>query len=700
MLVSNCEEIIEKHVLKSVFININKSNSGKTKMKIKYTLWIVFLCMFSGLYAQPVSQIWLDDLELSAFSEGYGVTSISAKKNVGDDSIKLSGTVYSRGIGGESLTEISFLLNGKARKFSAVIGADDIGNKDVPMKFYVIGDQKILFESSKMKVGDPSEKIDIDLSGVNRLGLLVTVSDEKLRKTFSDWANAQFEMLDGQKPAPIPNDGQRYILTPPESKKPNLTSPGLFGVTPGNPFLYTITATGERPVTFIATNLPEGLNLDSKTGIISGKVDREGIYTVVLKARNKRGTAEKKLTVKIGDAIGLTPPMGWNGWNSWGRGIDRDKVISSVDALVNTGLVNHGWSYINIDDCWEGQRSGKYNAIQPNKNYPDFQKMIDYIHSKGLKFGVYSTPWVLTYAGFTGGSSDYQDGIYPDSIRKNYRAYRYIGKYRFEENDAIQLAEWGIDYLKYDWPIEFPSAERMSLELKKSGRDIFFSLSNNTPFDLVKDLTKVSNSWRTGHDIRDTWRSLYMNSFRYDKWALFNGPGHWNDPDMMVLGNVSTNLPMHPSRLTPDEQYTHVSIFCLLAAPLVIGCPIEQLDAFTMNLLTNDEVIAVDQDILGQSARLVTEVDGVQIWLKQMEDGSYAVGLFNIDGYGKTPQSYFRWGDEPVKSFVFDFSKIGVYGKWELRDLWRQKKLGTFSGTFKTTINHHGVVLLRMSPSK
>jgi alpha-galactosidase len=313
-----------------------------------------------------------------------------------------------------------------------------------------------------------------------------------------------------------------------------------------------------------------------------------------------------------------------------------------------------------------------------------------------LKLGVYSTPWISTYAGYTGASSDFEKGEYPDSIKINKRAYRHIGKYRFEKEDALQMAEWGVDYLKYDWRIDLNSAKRMSDALKKSGRDIVYSLSNSAPFESAKDWARIANAWRTGPDIRDSWLSLYISAFTIDKWAPFAGPGHWNDPDMLILGNVTTGTDLHPTRLTPDEQYSHVSLFSLLAAPLIIGCPIEQLDAFTLNLLTNDEVIGVNQDPLGKPARLVADQDGVQIWARQLEDHSLAVGLFNTADFGKTPQSYFRWGDETPKSFLLDFAKVGMKGKYKIRDLWRQNDLGEFEGSFKTEIRHHGVVMLRV----
>jgi alpha-galactosidase len=507
-------------------------------------------------------------------------------------------------------------------------------------------------------------------------------------------------MLENTLPEQIPNSGEKYILTPKPVKEPKINSAKVFGATPGNPFLYTIAASGERPMQFSAENLPEGLALDTTTGIIIGKVTKRGSYQVTLHAENKFGKASKNLKIVIGDTIALTPAIGWNGWNSWARNIDQEKVIASANAMIDMGLINHGWTYINIDDAWQGKRGGKYNAIQPNEKFPDFKGMIDQIHSKGLKTGIYSTPWITSYAGYCGGSSDFEDGAFPDSLVTNKRAHRRVGKYSFEENDAWQFAEWGIDYLKYDWRIELSSAERMSAALKKSGRDILYSLSNSAPFDFAADWGRVANVWRTGPDIRDSWLSLYISAFTIDKWAPFAGPGHWNDPDMLIVGNVTTGTDLHPTRLTPDEQYSHVSLFSLLSAPLLIGCPIEQLDDFTLGLLTNDEVIEINQDPLGKPGRLVAEKNGIQTWVKPLEDGSVAVGLFNTANYGETPQSFFRWGDESSTPFTFEFSKVGMNGKWKLRDVWRQKDLGEFEQEFQTEIPHHGVILLKMYPLK
>jgi len=645
--------------------------------------------------------IWVDDLKLVDFSEG--IRPVKAKSNYVSDTIRIAGVCFRRGVGGITPCLFSFYLNGQAVRFTAEVGADDSANKDIPVKFYVVGDRKILFESGEMKVGDPAKKVDVNLGGIQRLGLLVTddVGGLNNKRTYCNWADASFEMLAGTFPRQIPDTDEKYILTPATPFVPRINSAKVFGATPGNPFLYTIAATGKRPIFFSAENLPVGLTLDRQTGIISGNVKGRGVYHTTLMAKNELGSADRELTIKIGDTIALTPPMGWNGWNSWAHQIDREKVIASAEAMVSKGLKDHGWVYVNIDDTWQGIRQGKLNALQPNEKFQGIKGMVDIIHGLGLKAGIYSTPYIYSYAGYIGASSDFENGGETADPGKTKRSNTtLIGKYRFETNDARQMAEWGFDYLKYDWRIDENSTDRMSAALKNAGRDIVFSISNNAPFDKAAVWSRLTNCWRTGPDIKDSWNSLYSLAFSIDKWAGFAGPGHWNDPDMMVLGNVSTGAEIHPTRLTPDEQYTHVTIFSLLAAPMLIGCPVEQLDDFTLNLLTNDEVIEINQDPLGKPARFMADENGVQIWLKPMEDGSFAAGLFNTDNFGKTPESWFKWGDEMLKSYTLDFAKIGLKGKWRLRDAWRQKDLGEFEGMFRTEIRHHGVVLLRMFPHK
>jgi len=505
------------------------------------------------------------------------------------------------------------------------------------------------------------------------------------------------------------SSAEDLILTPPTPDSPRVNGPNVFGVRPDAPFQYQIPASGSRPMTFEVDGLPDGLELETETGNITGTLQNTGEYRVTLRAINSLGRAEKQFRIIVGDTIALTPPMGWSSWNCWGDAVSQDKVLSSARAMVEKGLRDHGWTYINIDDGWQGKRGGAYNAIQPNSKFPDMPQLAKDIHNMGLKFGIYSSPWRGTYAGYVGGSSDNSDGSYdwvesgdvneffklnknpeaPDA-KPNWINWTF-GKHSFAKQDTAQWASWGVDYLKYDWfPNDGLHVQEMSEALRSTGRDIVFSLSNTGIYDNAQIYADQANLWRTTGDINDSWESVSRIGFQQDRWAGFTGPGHWSDPDMLVIGKVGWGPNLHPSKLTPDEQYTHISLWCLLSAPLLIGCDISQMDEFTLSLLTNDEVIAIDQDALGKQATQISNANGQVIYAKTLEDGSIAVGLFNRgDSENTISFSWGPWGTLPSAS------SDEIY---RIRDLWRQKDLGDFQRKFSAVVSAHGVVLIRLIP--
>ncbi len=292
------------------------------------------------------------------------------------------------------------------------------------------------------------------------------------------------------------------ILTPPSPAEPRIHGPSLFGVRPGSPVLYTIPATGQRPMVFSAQGLPPGVAVSADSGRITGRIQARGEYAVLLRARNARGSAVKKFRISVGDRICLTPPLGWNSWNCWAEAVDQDKVLRSARAMVRSGLVDHGWTYINIDDTWQGLRGGKFNAIQGNQKFPDMKGLCDAVHAMGLKAGIYSTPWITSYAKFCGGSSDDPSGAWSQALASD-KFWRH-GKHPFAENDARQWADWGFDYLKYDWnPNDLEHVEQMSQALRACRRDIVYSLSNSAPFPKAADWARLANCWRTTGDIWD-----------------------------------------------------------------------------------------------------------------------------------------------------------------------------------------------------
>ena len=515
-------------------------------------------------------------------------------------------------------------------------------------------------------------------------------------------------------------------LTPPAPATPRINGPSVFGVRPGSPFLYSIPATGDRPMNFAVEGLPKGLLLDASTGSITGSISKAGTNAVTLIARNAKGEDKRRFKIIVGQQIALTPPMGWNSWNCWGGKVSQEKVLGSAQALKAAGLDRHGWNYINIDDGWQGKRGGSQNAIQPNFKFPEIKVLSEKIHGMGLRFGIYSTPWRGSYEGHIGSSCDNQNGLYDwiesgdhnecyrigntgaafnqmeggaqnEAVRNKSKEGAEVmakrksnwkfGAYPFSEQDAKQWAEWGVDYLKYDWnPIDVPHVEAMAKSLRATGRDIVYSLSNSAPFKNAADWQQLANLWRTTGDINDSWKSMSGIGFgKQAAWAPYQGPGHFNDPDMLVVGRVGWGNP-HPSHLTPDEQYTHLSLWCLLSAPLLLGCDLEQLDPFTLSLITNDEVLSIDQDELCKPAICVSPEGPIKIYVKELADGSKAVGLFNT---GETPSQ-----------ITLDWGQAGLFGKQSLRDLWRQKDLGTFEMSHVAEVPVHGVILLKVTPVK
>lgn len=466
-------------------------------------------------------------------------------------------------------------------------------------------------------------------------------------------------------------DGTPYILTPYPSSKPKINGADVYGEHPGNPFLFKIPATGVKPLTFKVDNLPDGLTLDATTGIIKGVVAQKGDYPILITVSNRAGIAHKKFTIKIGDLIGLTPALGWNSWNAFGLSVN-DARVRVAAKTISDKLSAHGWAYVNIDDGWEAPHRAADGSIITNEKFPDMKALSDYIHGLGLKFGIYSSPGPLTCGG-------------------------YLGTYQHEDQDAQTYGSWGVDYLKYDWcsygeiaPKDPSIAEFkkpyqvMRASLDKVNRDIMFSFCQYGMGESWNWAGEVGgNSWRTTGDITDTWQSMSDIGFHQQAEAPHARPGHFNDPDMLIVGKVGWGDNQHNTRLTPDEQYTHISLWSLLASPLLIGCDLGHLDRFTLNLLTNDEVLAINQDDLGKEAVQVAAKDGYLVYVKELQDGGKAVGIFNTTG--------------EYKNITLNWNELGLGGYTKVRDVWRQKYLITDNKTFKTGVPSHGVTLVKLS---
>jgi alpha-galactosidase len=361
-----------------------------------------------------------------------------------------------------------------------------------------------------------------------------------------------------------------------------------------------------------------------------------------------------------------TPPMGWNSWNHFAGKIDDATVRSQADAMVSSGMRDAGYLNINIDDTWEGQRDAQ-GIIHTNNKFPDMKALADYVHGKGLKLGIYSSPGPKTCAGFE-------------------------GSYNHEEQDAQTYADWGIDYLKYDLcsfgeimknagspaaahQMMLDAYTKMHKALLKTGRPIVYSLCQYGNDAVWRWGASVGgNLWRTTGDISDRYSSMANIGFGQAGLAQYAGPGQWNDPDMLEVGNGG---------MKPDEYRTHMSLWALLAAPLLAGNDLSTMTPETIALLTNHEVIAIDQDPAGKQGDRVWAQGPLEVWARPLADGSQAVGLFNRNS-------------SPME-MEFDFHKLGFKAGVRVRDVWAAKEAGNLITSFRSTVPGHGVILLRVS---
>jgi alpha-galactosidase len=384
------------------------------------------------------------------------------------------------------------------------------------------------------------------------------------------------------------------------------------------------------------------------------------------------------------NGLAKTPPMGWNSWNKFAGAVTDKDVRGMADAMASNGMKAAGYTYINIDDTWEAGRDAN-GMIQSNSKFPNMKALADYVHGKGLKIGIYSSPGPFTCAG-------------------------YEASFNHEAQDAKQYAAWGFDYLKYDWcsasnvydntPEHISMTQqaayaKMGDALLKSGRKIVFSLCQYGQHDVGSWGAKVGgNLWRTTGDISDSWQSMMNIGFGQQVGReKFSGPGHWNDPDMLEIGN---------GHMTTEEYRTHMSLWCLLSAALLAGNDLRDMKPEILEILTNKEVIAVDQDKLGKQAVRVsppvpadeaatisvqegrsTTGGEIQVFSRPLADGGHAVGLFNLGA--ATAKVTAKWSD------------IGIKGSHKVRDLWAHADRGAFTNEFSADVPSHGVVMIKIA---
>ncbi|TAK17018.1 MAG: alpha-galactosidase [Acidobacteria bacterium] len=637
----------------------------------------------------PAGSVWVDSLDLSKAAirrprAGRGQTAPPPPLV-----FSLAGVTYPHAVPLSSDADLTIDLKGKAARFSSMVGIDDAVKAPAgSVIFGVWVDGRKVADSGVMRGGDAPKLIEAALTGAKTLVLAVIDANDGTAGDSADWAGAMITLASGAGPQDQPVVVTRAPEAAPSiaasaTASPRINYPRVTGATPGRPFQFKIPASGDAPLTYTARNLPAGLALDSSTGVITGALKGEGRWKVPVSVKNRKSVANAVIEIVGGDhQLAQTPPLGWNSWNVWAAQVDDAKVRAAADGMVSSGLAAQGYTYINIDDAWEGPRDAN-GEITSNEKFPDMKALADYVHGKGLKIGIYSSPGPATCQ------------------------QRYAGSYQHEAQDAKTWAKWGFDYIKYDWctltntqPPDGPRGAQTPLPGLKKPYEVMRAALDTLDRDFIFSLCQYGwgsvwewgasvggNLWRVTGDITDTWPSMSSIGFQQTGHEKFAGPTHWNDTDMLVVGMVGWGRQggPRPTNLTPNEQLTHISLWALQAAPLIIGADLSQADRWTVDLLGNREMLAVNQDALGRAAGRVASDGWTQVWSRPLADGSVAVGLFNR-------------GPEAM-SVTASFKDLGLSGSQSVLDIWSQKALPRAKDQFTALVPRHGVVFVRLGSS-
>lgn len=495
---------------------------------------------------------------------------------------------------------------------------------------------------------------------------------------------------------------EKEILTPPPPAAPRINGPSLHGARPGRQFVYRIPTQGERPIRFEVTGLPAGLKVDDM-GIITGVTPAgKGEYPMTFVAKNQHGEARFAFKLVVGDKLALTPPTGWNSWGGHMLMVTDSVMRKAADLMVDKGLADVGFQYVSIDDCWMriaperfaardevrkkkhegfsfegiiGETRDAQGNILPNRNFPDMKAMTDYIHARGLRAGLYSSPGPNTCQDFAGSAGH-------------------------QQQDAAQYAAWGFDLLKYDLcsggrqlkelkkKPDFKPAEfwkPMADALRDQNRDILFNLceyGGDKPWNWAASLG--IQSWRTGGDLNHNVKSYFHEALRIaTDLRESSKPGQWNDPDFLYIHKIRDHRHMMtPSLEIPldtNQRYQYATLWSIVCAPFFFSCDINEIDEFTVRLLANADVLAINQDELGQVAKVIGKTGDEVVMIKEMANGARAVALFNTNA------------TQPLE-ITLNAEWLGKETPAGMLDAWRQKKVDLKAGDV-VNLSPNGVAL-------
>ena len=670
--------------------------------------------------------VWLSSLDLSHVETGGHHVPMADKSRDGKP-LTLGGKTYERGIGMEARSQMVVQLDGRATRFHAVVGIDDevAAGATAEVEFRVMGDHRwLLWTSGPMKPGQAPKTIDLDLTGQQRVTLLASDLGEWRDANHADWADTRIEFT-GAAPTTLnggcdglvlDRDPQVAISMDNSSATPAIQAPGIVALQPGKPILYSVPVLGKTPITFRATGLPPGATFDPATGHFGGSIQKAGTYPVAVEATNAAGSAKATIRFVVGTELALTPPLGWNSYDNFGAKVTEAEFLENTQYFARE-LKPFGWQYVVVDFLWfdpnpypkpgekQPSRMDAFGRALPALNrFPSaagdagFKPIADKVHALGLRFGIHimrgipkdavaanlpieGSKFHAAEAADTSSTCGWDDHTY--GVKGDTPA----GQAYYDS--IVRLYDsWGVDYIKIDdisSPYHTDEVGAIHRAIAKCSRSIVLSLSPGAaPVEQAAHLKANAQLWRTTSDFWDNWDQLLAQFTRAKQWIPHVTPGHWPDADMLPVGHIgdaSVGLPRN-SGFSHAEQISLLSLWSLLPSPLMIGSDLRRNNAWDLALLTNPEVLAVNQDAKGAAARCVAQGPGYEVWAKSLADGSLAVGLFN---HAET--------DGPVR---VTWKQLGLKGPRTPRDLWRRQTLGTTDSQLELPVKSHGAALIRL----
>jgi hypothetical protein len=676
----------------------------------------VAAALISPLNAQTpvaVQTIWLSELDLSNARQQWGKP--MANQSVDGHPLSIAGKKFEHGFGTHSVGRLDVDLHGSATHFHAEVGVDDdAGPSGGTVVFTVVGNGKQLWTSGIIKRGQAAKTVDLDLAGVKLLQLKVGDAGDGFDNDHADWVDARIEHT-GATPVTVDiHTTQPTIAMDADGDAPVIHAAAVYGGVAGTPFLLAVPATGRSLV--YSAKMPRGLALDPGTGIITGVMPGEPAE-IEISVNRSMHTATQKFSISPGPA--QTPPLGWNSYDGYGDSVTEDEMLANAKAIAEH-LKPHGWQYVVVDYRWydpgahDNNPNGRKDAqltmdangrLQPSPNrFPSaangagFKPLADRIHAMGLRFGIHimrGIPRLAVKQNLPIAGSDFHaaDAVNPSSTcvwcpdMFGVKGETAAGQAYYDSIFKL-YAQWGLDFVKVDDLSEPYSTNEVAAirgAIDKSGRTIVFSTSPGpAPLQRAEHLKLHANMWRCTGDFWDNWGQLGGAMDVCANWNGHGGHGHWPDMDMLPLGRLSVGDRSvgkdRPTKFTHAEQVTLLTLWSIFPSPLMLGGDFTAADPWEIALLTNDEVIAVNQDSMAQPAMRVFNRDGKECWQRNLGEGRIAVALFN------------RTEDDDTLSA--SWADLDLSGKFKARDLWRHKELGELDGKIELPVPSHGAVMV------